>query len=254
VVEAAAAGDLPDPVGVDAIRGDLHTHTDWSDGDDAIGTMVAAAADRGHDYHVVTDHATGPGMVGGVGLDEARLREQADAVADVAADAPIPVLHGVEANVDAEGDLSTADDVLADLDLVVASPHSALGQDRAAATDRLVRAVEHPHVDVLGHPTGRLINERPGLSVDYERVAAAAADAGTALEVNANPARLDLPGEAVRIAVEAGATVAVNTDAHRPAEFDNVRYGVHTARRGWATGADVLNARDLDGLRAFIDG
>jgi DNA polymerase (family 10) len=254
-IEAARDGDLPDLVALDAVRGDLHTHTDWSDGDATIEEMLAGARERGYDYHVVSDHATGPGMVGGVGLTPADLREQAEAVTAAAADTDdLAVLHGVEANVDAEGDLSTPDDVLADLDVVVASPHSALDQDRATATDRLVRAIEHPHVDVLGHPSGRLINARAGLELDYGRLAEAAAAEGVALEVNANPARLDLSGEAVRQAVEAGATIAVNTDAHRPAEFDNVRYGLHTARRGWATAADVLNARDLDGLRAFLDG
>jgi DNA polymerase (family 10) len=241
-------------VAPDAIRGDLHAHTDWSDGDATIEEMVVASVERGYDYHVVTDHATGPGMVGGVGLDEAALAEQAEAVEAAAADASIPVLHGVEANVDADGALATDDDALATLDLVVASPHSALGQDRETATDRLVRAVEHPHVDVLGHPTGRLINERPGLSLDVERLATAAAEHGTALEVNANPARLDLDGGAVRVAIEAGATIAVNTDAHRPAELDHVRYGVHTARRGWAETADVLNARSYDDLLSFLEG
>jgi DNA polymerase (family 10) len=253
-IEAAREGQLPDLVGLDAIRGDLHTHTDWSDGSATLAEMLAGALERGYDYHVVTDHATGPGMVGGVGLSAADLREQAAAVAEAAADVDLEVLHGVEANIDAEGDLSTPDDVLADLDLVVASPHSALGQDRATATDRLVRAIEHPHVDVLGHPSGRLINSRAGMELDYARLAEAAADAGVALEVNANPARLDINGDAVRQAVDAGATIAVNTDAHRPAEFDYVRYGVHTARRGWATEADVLNTRDADELRAFLEG
>ncbi|GAB3706366.1 DNA polymerase/3'-5' exonuclease PolX [Halorubrum pallidum] len=255
-VAAAAEGRLPDLVAPGDIRGDLHTHTDWSDGGFAIEEMVAAAAERGYDYHVVTDHATGPGMVGGVGLDEAAIAEQADAVAAAAGEVEdaIEVLHGIEANIDADGDLATSDETLADLDLVVASPHSGLGQDTESATERLVSAVDHPHVDVLGHPTGRLINERPGLDPDVEAVAEAAASAGTAIEVNANPARLDADGGFVRAAVEAGATIAVNTDAHAPREFDNVRYGVHTARRGWAETADVLNARSLDDLLAFLDG
>jgi DNA polymerase (family 10) len=135
---------------------------------------------------------------------------------------------------------------------VIASPHAALGQDRETATDRLVRTVEHPSVDVLGHPTGRLIAEREGLTPDIERVAAAAADAGTALEINADPARLDLRGELVRVAVDAGATVVVDTDAHAPDALDYVRYGVHTARRGWCEASDVLNTRDIDDLRSFL--
>ncbi|MDB2244935.1 helix-hairpin-helix domain-containing protein [Halorubrum ezzemoulense] len=251
-VEAAAEGRLPPLVGPDELRGDLHTHTDWSDGGFSIAEMAAAAEERGYDYHVVTDHATGPGMVGGVGLDESDIEAQAAAVAEAADEVDIPLLHGIEANIDAGGDLSTDDETLAALDLVVASPHAALGQDAEAATERLVRAVEHPHVDVLGHPTGRLINERPGLDPDVEAVAEAASASGTAIEVNANPARLDADGEFVRAAVEAGATIAVNTDAHAPRELDNARYGVHTARRGWARAADVLNARSLDGLRSFL--
>ncbi|OTF07215.1 helix-hairpin-helix domain-containing protein [Halorubrum sp. SD612] len=251
-VEAAAEGRLPPLVGPDELRGDLHTHTDWSDGGFPIAEMAAAAEERGYDYHVVTDHATGPGMVGGVGLDESDIEAQAAAVAEAADEVDIPLLHGIEANIDAGGDLSTDDETLAALDLVVASPHAALGQDAEAATERLVRAVEHPHVDVLGHPTGRLINERPGLDPDVEAVAEAASASDTAIEVNANPARLDADGEFVRAAVEAGATIAVNTDAHAPRELDNARYGVHTARRGWARAADVLNARSLDGLRSFL--
>ena len=251
-VDAAAEGRLPLLVEPTDLRGDLHTHTDWSDGGFSIAEMAQAAEERGYDYHVVTDHATGPGMVGGVGLDESDIEEQAAAVADVADEVEIPIFHGIEANIDVDGGLSTDDETLAALDLVVASPHAALGQDAEAATERLVRAVEHPHVDVLGHPTGRLINERPGLDPDVEAIAAAASASGTAIEVNANPARLDADGEFVRAAIEAGATIAINTDAHAPRELDNARYGVHTARRGWAEAADVLNARSLDGLRSFL--
>ncbi|TKX53183.1 DNA polymerase/3'-5' exonuclease PolX [Halorubrum sp. SP3] len=251
-VEAAAEGRLPFLVEPGDLRGDLHTHTDWSDGGFSIAEMAAAAAERGYDYHVVTDHATGPGMVGGVGLDESDLEEQAAAIAEAAEEVEIPILHGIEANIDADGGLSTDDEVLAALDIVVASPHAALGQDGEAATERLIRAVEHPHVDILGHPTGRLINERPGLDPDVGAVAEAAAANGTAVEVNANPARLDADGEFVRAAIEAGATIAIDTDAHAPRELDNARYGIHTARRGWAETSTVLNARSLNGLRSFI--
>jgi len=245
----AAAGALPDLVAEGAVRGDLHVHTDWSDGGHSIAEMVAGAADAGHDYVAITDHATGPGMVGGVGVPDATLREQIPAVQSVAEDAAIDVFTGVEANVAADGSVSVADGLLAALDVVVASPHAGLSGD---GTDRLVAAAEHPGVDVVGHPTGRLLGRRPGLDVDVERLAGAAADHGTALEINANPARLDLDGGAVKTAVEAGATIVVNTDAHTPAEYGHVRYGLHTARRGWAEPADVLNARDADGVREFL--
>ena len=251
-IDAAAEDSLPTLVETSDINGDCHTHTDWSDGGNSIGEMVAAAADRGDDFHCVTDHATGPGIIEEIGLDDDALREQMAAVAAVAADNDITVLHGVETNIAADGSLSTDDELLAELDIVVASPHSALDQDTDAATDRLCQAATHPSVDVIGHPTGRLLNSRAGLSVDMTRLAETAAAADTALEVNATPARLDLPGEAVRAVVEAGGTVAINTDAHSPAESDNRRYGVKTARRGWVEPADVLNAKTPAELRAFL--
>ncbi|WP_324661576.1 DNA polymerase/3'-5' exonuclease PolX [Haloarcula sediminis] len=249
-VAAAADGDLPDLLVADDVRGDLHTHSEWSDGGNTIAEMAAGAADFGHDYVAITDHATGPGMVGGVGVDDETLREQISAVDAVAEGAAIDVFSGVEANIGADGEISVADDVLAELDVVVASPHAALDGD---GTDRLVSAAEHPHVDIVGHPTGRYLNRRPGLDVDIERLATAAAEAGTALEVNASPARLDLDGYAVKAAIEAGATIAINTDAHSPGSFGQVTYGIHTARRGWAEAGDVLNARSAEGLREFLD-
>ncbi|EMA29433.1 DNA polymerase/3'-5' exonuclease PolX [Haloarcula japonica] len=249
-VAAAADGSLPDLLTEGEVRGDIHTHTDWSDGGNTVAEMVEGAVDFGHDYLAVTDHATGPGMVGGVGVSDERLREQISEVESVAAAADIDVFTGVEANIAADGTISVADDLLADLDVVVASPHAALDGD---GTDRLVAAAEHPDVNVIGHPTGRYLNRREGLDVDMERLADAAADNDTALEINANPARLDLGGGAVKQAVEAGAEVVINTDAHSPDNFGLLRYGVHTARRGWAETADVLNTRDADGLREFLD-
>jgi DNA polymerase (family 10) len=251
-ITAAREGRLPDLLVESDLRGDLHTHTEWSDGTESIETMIAAAADRGDDYVAITDHATGPGMVGGVGLNDDRLREQMDAVETAAENTDLTVFHGVEANVDAEGGLSVGDDLLTALDLVIASPHSGLGADRETATERLVGAVEHPETDILGHPTGRRLNDRAGLNPDLDRLVAAAADAETALEVNANPRRLDLNDEAVRVAVEAGAPIAVDTDAHSVGGLNLRRYGVHTARRGWAEAANVVNARSASGLQSFL--
>ena len=249
-VEAAAEDTLPDLLGESDVRGDLHTHTEWSDGGNTVGEMVAGAADFGHDYIAITDHATGPGMVGGVGVPDAELREQLDEVASVAADADIDVFSGVEANITTDGDVSVADDLLAQLDVVVASPHAGLDGD---GTDRLVAAAEHPEVDIIGHPTGRYLNRRAGLDVDMDRLASVAAENGTALEINASPARLDLGGSAVKQVIEAGATVVIDTDAHSPRSFEQITYGVHTARRGWAEPNDVLNTRSADGLRRFLD-
>jgi len=247
-VAAAAEGALPDLVDPGDVRGDLHTHTEWSDGGRTIGEMATAAADFGHEYLAITDHSTGPGTVGDNGVPDEKLREQAAEVRDVAAE--VDLFAGVEANIDADGGVTVADDVLAAVDLVVASPHSGLG---GAGTDRLVAAIEHPEVDVVGHPTGRLLNQREGLDVDVEAVAEAAAATDTALEVNGNPSRLDLSGSAVEVAVDAGAPVAVNTDAHRPESFHFLTYGVHTARRGWAEAADVVNTWPADDLRDWLE-
>ncbi|WP_435179706.1 helix-hairpin-helix domain-containing protein [Halorussus sp. AFM4] len=248
-ITAAANGDLPDLVEEGDVRGDLHLHTAWSDGEYTVEQMAEAAAEFGHDYICVSDHATGPGMVGGVGLDDEELREQLAEIRDIADGLPVTVFAGVEANIAEDGSISVGDDLLADLDCVVASPHSALEGD---GTDRLIAAIEHPSVDIIGHPSGRMIHQRPGMEFDADEVARAAADHDTALEINSSPYRLDLWGSAVKQAVEAGATIAVDTDAHSPAEYANVRYGVHTARRGWAEADDVLNARDADGVREFL--
>ncbi len=249
-IEAGQEGDLPDLLEEGEVRGDLHVHTDWSDGAATLEEMVEGAAAFGHEYVSIADHATGPGMVGGVGLSDDELRDQIDRIREVDEQFDVEVLAGVEANIGADGEISVADDVLADLDCVVASPHSGLDGD---GTDRLIAAAEHPEVDVIGHPTGRLLNQRSGLDLDVERLAAAAAEHDTALEINSDPRRLDLEGSAVHLAIDAGATVAIDTDAHRPSNYHLLRYGIHTARRGWAERGDVLNARDVDGLRDFLD-
>ncbi|HET7323376.1 MAG TPA: PHP domain-containing protein, partial [Halococcus sp.] len=242
-------GELPDLLSVEDVRGDLHTHSDWSDGGNTVEEMVAGAVEFGHDYLAITDHASGPGIVSATGLSDDELREQREAIEGAAAEADIEVLAGVEANIDSEGGISVGEDVLAELDIVVASPHSALDGD---GTDRIIHAIEHPHVDVIGHPTGRYLNQRAGLDLDFETVGKAAAEHGVALEVNANPRRLDLSGGAVRTALEAGAVVVIDTDAHRPGNYELLQYGVHTARRGWAETEDVLNTRDIEGLFDFL--
>ncbi|QGN07241.1 DNA polymerase/3'-5' exonuclease PolX [Halorhabdus sp. CBA1104] len=249
-VEAAAQDALPNLVETEAVRGDFHVHTNWSDGNNSIEEMVEAAAKRGDEYVAITDHATGPGMVGGVGVADEQLREQRTEIRAIDDDrADITVFAGVEANIDTDGTVSVADELLADLDLVVASPHAGLDGD---GTEQLIAAAKHPHVDIIGHPTGRYLNRRPGLDVDVERLASVAAAHDTALEVNANPQRLDLGGNAVKQAVEAGATIAVNTDAHRPANDEYVRFGIHTARRGWAEAEDVLNTWPIEDIRPFL--
>jgi len=251
-IEAALDGSLPNLVAVDEVLGDCHTHTDWSDGRYSIEEMVTAAADRGYEFHCVTDHATGPGIVGGVGLSDETLEEQRAEIEALNDTAEIEVFAGVETNITEDGGVSTGDDILSELDIVVASPHSALSGGTETVTDRLCQVIEHPSVDIIGHPTGRLINSREGLNIDFVRLARHAAEHDTALEVNANPARLDLHGDAVRAAVDADAPISINTDAHGPGSFEYLRYGVYTARRGWAEGTDVINCLPPSELRSFL--
>ncbi|MFB6300570.1 MAG: DNA polymerase/3'-5' exonuclease PolX [Halobacteriales archaeon] len=250
-IEAADAGELPTLIELADLRGDLHTHTDWSDGGATIETMIQAAEAYGHDYVCITDHASGPGVVGGMGLDTADIEEQMATIRQTVADLQpeIDVLCGIEANIAADGSLAIDDGVLADLDIVIASPHSALDGD---GTGRLCEAMTHSAVDVIGHPSGRQINQRAGLDLDIETVAETAAETGTALELNSNPIRLDLWDTAIETTVETGGTIAINTDAHSPEEYGLIRYGIKTARRGWAEPGDVLNTRSVDGLREFL--
>ncbi len=248
-IDAAIAGDLPDLVTVEDVRGDLHTHTDWSDGKHPIPEMLEAAVEFGHDYYAVTDHATGPGIVGGVGLSDEELLDQIDEVREAAEAVDLEVFTGVEANLDGDGGLNVGDDALDALDVVVASPHAALDGD---GTDRIVAAIEHPETDIVGHPTGRMLNQRSGLTLDFETVGKAAAEHGVALEINSYPSRLDLRGAAVKTVLKQGATVVVDTDAHAPVHLEFLRYGVHTARRGWAGPRGVLTTRDADGVREFL--
>ena len=250
-IAAAAEEELPTLITTADIRGDLHTHTTASDGRASITAMLEEAEQRGYEYYAVCDHASGPGVVAGMGLDDEALLAHADAVREAAADVDLTVLTGVETNITTDGELSTGDSALEALDCVVASPHSALDQDRETATDRIIRAIEHPMVDIIGHPTGMRRSQREGLPIDIEAVASAAADAQTALEVNANPARLDLRSTYVRVAVDAGATVVINTDAHATDQLELMRYGVHTARRGWATAEAVLNTWDVAAVTEF---
>lgn len=250
-VAAAASGELPDLVTSEELQGDLHMHTAWSDGGPTIAELIDAAADFGHEYVAITDHASGPGILSGVGLDDEEIREQIEEIRAAGESSDIEVFAGIEANIDAEGGISVGDDVLEALDLVVASPHSRLDGD---GTDRLVTAAKHPDVDIIGHPTGRRLNLREGMSIDIERLATVAADHDTALEINADPGRLDLSGHAVKQAQEAGALIAISTDAHEPSSMEHLRFGAHTARRGWAETDDILNTRDGAAVREFLDG
>jgi len=253
--EAARAGALPRLVELSDMRADLHMHSTWSDGRADIRTMAEAARARGYSHIAMTDHSAYIGLTHG--LDAERLRAQRREIAALnaayaAQGIPFRVLCGVEVDMTPEGSLALPDDVLAELDIVVASAHVQLRQSPEAATERLLRAVRNPHVDIIGHPVGRMLGSREGAPVDIDALARAAAEYGVLLEVNSGPTRLDLEGPAVRRALELGATIAINSDAHHPDNLDWIRFGVITARRGWAGAAQVANTWSFEALQEWL--
>ncbi|HXD70672.1 MAG TPA: PHP domain-containing protein, partial [Gaiellales bacterium] len=251
-LEAARKGRMPELVEVSHIRGDLHTHTDWSDGKATLEKMVEAARARGYEYMNVTDHSPSVGF--GMGLDAGRLHAQIERVRALAETlAPdFTLLVGAEVDILRDGSLDYSDELLAQLDVVVASVHASHRLSADDQTRRVCAALENPYVDVLGHPTGRLIGRRRPNPMDMEAVVAKAVETGTALEVSSQPHRLDLSDANVRMAVEAGALLAIDTDAHSVAAIDYMPYGVMNARRGW-TGPDrVVNTRSWPELREVL--
>ena len=229
------------------IRGDLHAHTTWSDGRASVLELGDAARARGYDYLAICDHTPNVRVVPGVTADD--LRRQAEEIAAANEElAPLRLLRGVECDILPDGSLDLPDDVLAELEWVTASVHAGQRQPRRELTKRVVEAMRHPAVRALSHPTGRLINHRAPNALDLEETIAVAVETGVALEVNGLPDRLDLKGEHVRLAVEGGARVVVNTDAHSIAGLGNMSLAVHTARRGWASARDVVNTRPLGDL------
>ncbi len=250
-IDAAASGALPRLIDRADLRGDLHMHTTETDGKDDIRAMAEAARDAGLEYIAITDHTQSLAMANG--LDERRALAQADRIRAIDREGiGIRVAAGVECDIRLDGSLDLADDCLAALDLVVVSVHSGFQQDRQQMTDRILRAIEHPWVDILGHPTGRLIRRRDAYPVDMDAVAAAAARHGVALEINCQADRLDLNDVHAKMARDRGAALAISTDAHARTAFGRLRWGVLVARRAWATPADVLNARPFEAMRASL--
>ena len=248
-LEVAAAGLLPRLVEVDDLVGDLHTHSTWSDGRDTIEAMVAAARTLGLRYLAISDHSKSLAMARG--LDEDRVRAQWEAIDAVnRAFDDIAVLKACEVDVLADGTLDYDDDLLEGFDWVTASLHSGFSQSAAQLTRRVLAAIEHPLVDAIGHPTGRMFGRREGYELDLDAVVARAATTGTFLEVNSQPRRLDLRAEHARRALAGGARLVIGTDAHSTGELDFRRYGVMTARRAGATAAQVANTLSLEDLRA----
>lgn len=248
-IEAARSGTLPTPIALADLRGDFHVHCTWSDGADTLEAMVAAAAARRYAYHSISDHSWGRGRMG---LDPADLRAQRERVAAIGARYGVRTLCSAEVDIHADGSLDYEDVVLAELDIVVASVHSAFALSREAMTARLIRACENPYVTIIGHPTGRNIETFAGYDFDHDAVFAAAARTGTALEIDGQPARLDLPSSLARRAREFGVTFTCDSDAHAASQLENVAYAVGQARRAWITPDEVLNARSLGEVLQFV--
>ncbi|HWP63119.1 MAG TPA: DNA polymerase/3'-5' exonuclease PolX [Candidatus Binatia bacterium] len=267
-IEAALAGRLPRLVERSDLRGDLHCHSDWSDGVHDIATMAEAARRAGLEYIVLTDHTVSLAIARG--LDPARFATQRAVVAELNAryeaeerEGRIPpggspagfrILHGCELEIRADGSLDLPEEVLAGFDLVVASLHVGRRQPRERLTARVLAAIRNPHVDVIAHPAGRIIGERDDLDLDWDAVFEVAAETGTALELNGSPHRLDLSAERARQAVAAGCLLAIDSDAHRTTEFSHLDWGVSQARRGWVEARAVVNARSRAELLAWAAG
>ena len=239
-IELALRHALPGLVGISDVQGDLHAHTTWSDGRQSLEDVAEAGERRGYEYVVITDHSSRV-------RPEALTKQQAE-IERVNRHHDCRLLSGSEVDIRSDGTLGYENRILADLDLVIASVHSGFSQDQDVLTRRILTAMENEHVDIIGHPTGRLLGRRPAYDVDLERVIAHAAATGTALEINASPHRLDLEDIYIRQAKMKGVKLAIGTDAHRNGEFANMRYGITLARRGWCTPDDVLNARSLSAL------
>ncbi len=252
-IQAARAGQLPRLVELRDLQSELHAHSTWSDGQVSVREMALAARNRGLRCLAITDHSQSLAVANG--LTPERLRAQRREIDAVQAElgTGFSLLRGAEVEIRADGSLDYGDNVLEDLDIVVASLHTALRQEREKITARLIRAIQNRNVDIIGHPTGRLLPDREGADLDMEAVLRAAAEAGVALEINANPQRLDLEDIYIKRALELGCLLAINTDAHRPDELGLAHYGVGMARRGWAPADHILNTWPLEDLLQWLE-
>ncbi len=249
-IEAAAANTLPHLIEHGALRGDLHMHTTETDGRNEIRDMARAARELGHEYIAITDHSQSLAMANG--MSETRALAHAARIRALDGQDGVRLLAGVECDIRPDGTMDLADDCLAALDIVVASVHSGFNQDRQQMTDRLLRAIANPHVDVLGHPTGRKILTRPPYPLDLEAVMSAAARAGVALEINSHINRFDLSDVNARLARSLGVRLIISSDAHSRDALGVVRWGVTVARRAWLTRDDVLNTRRFEAFRSLL--
>ncbi|NWF67755.1 MAG: DNA polymerase/3'-5' exonuclease PolX [Chloroflexi bacterium] len=251
-IEAAQAGKLPELITLSDIQADLHMHTTWSDGKLSVREMAEEARARGRKYIVITDHSRSLGVANGLSIERLLAQQEEVRRVDAAMAGSIRVLHGTEMDINADGSLDYPDEILAKLDFVIASLHVSLRQERAQITQRLLNAIHNPHVDLIGHPRGQYIPDREPVDADMDAVFAAAQKSGIALEINANPRRLDLEAPYARRAFELGIPLAINTDAHAPDQFDLLPFGILTARRGWVTAAAVINTWPLERFLAWV--
>ncbi len=249
-IEAAANGSLPQLVALEDIQGDLHMHTTWSDGKYSVEEMIEASRKRGYKYVAITDHSKSLGVAGGLS-DEDLLRHTEEVRSAAAKYSDIRVLAGTEVDIRQDGSLDYSDDLLEKLDFVVASLHSGFKQDRASLTERVVKAMQNPHVRVIGHPTGRLLGDRDAYELDFDAVMKEAVRTRTCLEVNANFHRLDLSDFLCRKAGDVGVRLIISTDSHNYDDLTNLPYGVATAQRGWTARNRVLNTLAADEMLAF---
>lgn len=244
-IEAAQKHKIPKLVEGTHLKGVFHVHSVWSDGHNPLDEMIRGAMERGYGYVGISEHSKAAAYAHG--LDEARLQEQGVEIDKLQKKYPaIRILKGIEVDILPDGQLDLDDDSLSRLDFVIASVHAAFRMDEKAMTDRICRALSHPLVDILGHPTGRILQGRAGYTVDMERVLKTAAAGKKCVEINASPHRLDLEWTHIKQAIDAGVTLAINPDAHRLSEYEYVEFGVGIARKGWATPADILNTRKWD--------
>jgi len=246
-IKAAENGDLPKLINADDIKGDLHMHTTYTDGDHSIEEMAQAAIEAGHDYIAITDHSKRVSVAGGLDADEMRESwKEIDKINEKIDE--ITILKGLEVDILKDGTPDLADDVLKEADICIASVHYHLDLDIEEQTERIIRVLENHPIDILGHPTGRLIQEREEMKLDMERILDTAAEQNVFMEINSNPHRLDLKPEFIRLAKQKGVMCVISTDAHNTAELTNQKYGLFQARRGWLEKDDVLNTLEIDDL------
>jgi DNA polymerase (family 10) len=249
-IELALLGEVPELLQLSDVRGDFHMHCTWSDGKQPLEDVIAAAAQRGYEYHAISDHSQGRGPNYGMTVEE--LRQQRDRVRAIGDRFGVRTLCSSEVDILPDGSMDYADDVLAELDIVIGSVHSAFNLSREEMTRRLIRACENPYVSIIGHPTGRNLDGFAGYEFDYDAVFAAAARTGTALEIDGQAMRLDLPSALAQRAKTFGVTFTVDSDAHDVSQLANVELAVSQARRAGLMAGDVLNARPLEGVLEFV--